>query len=134
MLPRLVALGYATRCDVAQARRPDKQVYRLTQRGERALRAWLEDTEPKTTDALILKVFFGDLVPAEVVAAHVRRHREEARAQLAEYREIERRIAGSPDDYHGYVTLRYGIARTRATIRWADEVLRELDARAAVAR
>jgi hypothetical protein len=28
--------------------------------------------------------------------------------------------------HFGYITLRFGIARARATVRWADETLAEL--------
>jgi hypothetical protein len=54
---------------------------------------------------------------------------EAAAAELAEYREIEKRIKGVEANYFGYVTLRWGLAQSRAWIRWADEILRELEAR-----
>src|SRR5919205_1638392 len=49
VLPRLVDRGFATARRVAQERRPDKQVYRITKKGEEAFRAWLE--EPIDEDA-----------------------------------------------------------------------------------
>ena len=44
-------------------------------------------------------------------------------------REIERRIKDRRENYFGYVTLRWGLAQSRAWIRWADEILRELEGR-----
>jgi PadR family transcriptional regulator AphA len=43
VLPRLVAGGYATARHVEQSSRPDKQVYRITAKGEETFRAWLEE-------------------------------------------------------------------------------------------
>src|SRR5919206_1453004 len=43
VLPRLVAGGFATTRRVAQERRPDKQVYRITRKGREAFAAWLEE-------------------------------------------------------------------------------------------
>src|ERR1051325_690197 len=42
VLPRLVEGGYATTRRVTQERRPDKQVYKITRKGERAFKEWLE--------------------------------------------------------------------------------------------
>src|ERR1051326_2875399 len=43
VLPRLVAGGFATTRRVAQKRRPDKQVYRITRKGRDAFQKWLEE-------------------------------------------------------------------------------------------
>ena len=125
VLPRLVAAGYATRRGVAQEQRPDKQVYSVTAAGEAALREWLLES-PRSNDEFLLKVFFGDLMPPAALVALVERRRAEAQETLSEYRAIERRIAGEERDYHGYLTLRWGLVHVAATIRWCDGVLREL--------
>ena len=132
VLPRLVEGGWAARRDVAQQQRPDKQVYRITGKGRRALVDWLEEPVERDDggrDPFQLKVFFGRLMRREALVAHIERRRAHAEADLAEYREIERRIAGRAEEYHGYLTLRWGLTRARAQIRWAKEALRELDAR-----
>src|SRR5262249_37655704 len=43
VLPRLVTGGFATTRRVAQERRPDKQVYRITKKGRDAFEQWLEE-------------------------------------------------------------------------------------------
>ncbi len=48
--------------------------------------------------------------------------------RLRDHEKIERRIARNEHDRFPYVTLRFGIARARATIAWADEALEELGA------
>ena len=129
VLPRLVESGYATARTVAQERRPDKQVYRITKKGEQAFRDWLEepaDERPGSRSPFLLKVFFGGRMSREALVAHIERKRAEAERELAEYREIEERIRDDQASYHGYVTLRWGLAQAEAWIRWADEILREL--------
>jgi PadR family transcriptional regulator, regulatory protein AphA len=122
VLPRLVRAGLARSRKVTQSSRPDKHVYRITTKGRVALRDWLEHSEDSES-TFLLRVFFGDQMSEQALAALIGRRRDLARAQLAEFQEIERRGA----DFHPYLTLRWGLAHHRALIRWADEILRELD-------
>lgn len=129
VLPRLVQGGYATVRTVAQERRPDKQVYRITTVGTEAFVRWLEepiDERPGSTDLFLLKVFFGGRMRREALVAHIKRRRAYAAAKLAEFRELEEEIRDDEASYHGYLTLRWGLAAAEAWIRWADEILREL--------
>src|SRR5206468_10696994 len=45
VLRRLVDTGLATRRDVAQSARPNKQLYRVTERGRELVREWLDRPE-----------------------------------------------------------------------------------------
>jgi DNA-binding PadR family transcriptional regulator len=132
VLPRLVAGGYATSRRVQQSSLPDKQVYRITATGEEAFRTWLEEPVEERPDArstFLLKIFFGRHMSREALVAHLERKRDWATSYLAEYREIEERIRDEESSYFGYVTLRWGIAQAEAWIRWADEILLELEQR-----
>ena len=126
VLDRLFEAGFVSRRDVAQTDRPDKQVHRITSSGERAFRAWLEEPVWRSHDELLLKVFFGRHLATEALTEIVSKYRDDERARLAEYFEIERRIANDPRSRFGYATLRFGLSSARARIRWADELLREL--------
>jgi PadR family transcriptional regulator AphA len=132
VLPRLVADGYATSRRVAQSSRPDKQVYRITAKGEEAFRAWLEEPvveRPDTRSTFLLKIFFGRHMSRGALVAHLERKREWALSYLDEFRGIEEQIRDEEPSYFGYVTLRWGIAHAEAWIRWTDEILRELEER-----
>jgi PadR family transcriptional regulator, regulatory protein AphA len=132
VLPRLVEGGFATARRVEQSSRPDKQVYRITKRGEKAFRKWLEEPveeRPGSRSPFLLKIFFAREMSREALVAHVERRRDEAARELAEYREIEERIRDDAASYFGYVTLRWGIAQADAWIGWADEILLELEER-----
>jgi DNA-binding PadR family transcriptional regulator len=128
VLPRMVERRLATRRGVVQAARPDKQLYRITRAGRAALRDWVEAVEPATEanrDAVLLKIFFGELARPEVVAEHVAALRRHDAELVAEWEAIEPRVGGPADRYRRQ-TLRYGLARGRATLAWAEDVLLEL--------
>ena len=131
VLPRLVEDGYATTRRVAQERRPDKQVYRITARGRRALKEWIEET-PTASDPdrnpLLLKLFFGDHSSPEVLAEQVRERREAMEQLKAELNEIDARLGESERDFYSNLTRRYGHRYADAIIRWAKEVERDLAA------
>jgi len=129
VLPRLVEGGFATVRTVAQERRPDKQVYRITKHGKDTFVRWLEepiDERPGSSDLFLLKVFFGGRMRREALVAHVERRRAYVAEKLAEFREIEGEVRGDETEYYGYLTLRWGLELAEAWIRWADEVLPEL--------
>ena len=131
-LRRLVVRGYATEREVAQRDRPDKRLYAITPTGRKALRHWLETSEagPEVTKGpLYLKVFFGGLMDPEALKAQLEECRRQAREGLARFREIEKEIAGRPEFLFPGLVLRRGIAHKRASIRWAEEVLEELERR-----
>ena len=118
ILPRLVGAGLARRRTVRQETRPDKQLYTLTPAGKRAVRSWLEHTEPRSFDELMLKVFFAKLVPRAALLAQLE--------QLDEYRAIERNIARKPESRYGYLTLRYGLELMPCRVQWIERALKEL--------
>lgn len=133
VLPRLVEGGYATTRRVAQERLPDKQVYRITRKGEQVFRDWLEEPVEERTGSrnpFLLKLFFGRWMSKEALVAHLERRREQVLRAQAEYREIEESIRDDEVSYFGYVTLRWGLAEADALIGWADEILAELEERA----
>jgi DNA-binding PadR family transcriptional regulator len=126
ILPRLVDAGLVRRRDVAQSGRPDKQLYRLTPKGEEALRRWVAEgeLEPETSrNTLLVKVFFGDLAEPEQILEQVRRRRREMEQLKAELEEIEANRSG---DLYPRLTRLYGLEYAKAIIRWTKAVEREL--------
>jgi DNA-binding PadR family transcriptional regulator len=126
VLPRLVRDGLATRREVAQTGRPDKQLYSVTREGRALLDAWLAEVVPGDRDRLELKIFVGGLVPPEVLIAQVEQYREDAQAFLDELLAIEpTNTREGHDRYHGYL-LDLGLATALTQVRWADGVLADL--------
>jgi PadR family transcriptional regulator, regulatory protein AphA len=131
ILPRLVERGFAESSTVAQETRPDKQLYRLTPRGRRALEDWLNSAEPPrgvARDGLLVKIFFGEHADADVLRQQIEGRKRRAEQQLAELEAIERTIDRSAD-FFPYLTLLHGLEDARSTIAWADGALRELKRR-----
>jgi PadR family transcriptional regulator AphA len=133
VLGRLVEQGLATRRDVPQDDRPDKALHRITAKGRRAVRDWLDDEvleEDVERQPFLLKLFFARHGDPDATIRQVEAYRAAAADRVATYRAIERHILEHDrvERHFGYITLRFGIARARATIRWADETLAELRA------
>jgi DNA-binding PadR family transcriptional regulator len=126
VLPRLAADGLARRRDVAQTTRPDKQLYRITREGKRALEAWLAEVEPGNVDAFHLRLFYGGLVPSEALVAHVEAFRDLQRERLGVFDEIDATNTNRGHDWYHRLLLDYGYVHARASLRWADDVLSKL--------
>ena len=126
VLPRLERSGLARRRVVAQASRPDKQLYAITRAGRRALDAWLETVEPGATESFWLKLFVGGLTSTDVLLEHVAQFRADTAQRLATYREIEPTNTNTGHDWYHRHLLRLGIARAELDLAWADRVARAL--------
>lgn len=125
MLTRLSSAGLARRRRVVQQARPDKQLYRITEAGRRALASWLETVEPGD-DAFYLKLFVGGLTTHDVLIEQVERYREAQRARLEELRALDKTNTRTGNDYYHGFLLDLGLDRAGRSIRWADRVLAEL--------
>ena len=108
-------------------RGPDRRLYRITKGGERALKAWLEAVEPGDRDGFYLKSFLGGLMSREALVSHYRQFRVDTLEQLAVYQQLEPTNTRRGHDYYHYFLLKLGIEQAELALRWADEVLAELE-------
>jgi PadR family transcriptional regulator AphA len=132
VLPSLVEAGYAKSRTVAQERRPDKQVYRITATGRAALRRWIEGTPDSPTpdrNPLLLKIFFGEYASAEILLEQVRARRAEMEQLKDELDALDKRARGDEHDLFPQLTRMYGRRYADAIIGWADDVERKLGQR-----
>jgi PadR family transcriptional regulator, regulatory protein AphA len=139
VLPRLVDRGLASASTIAQEKRPDKTVYRITPRGKHELRAWLASPDVIVAPGrhgLLLKLFFGAHAEPGALIALVERHKRRAEEQLIVLERIEAEIdpEGREEDFFPYLTLLHGLEDARSTIIWAEDVLRLLARHRARAR
>jgi PadR family transcriptional regulator, regulatory protein AphA len=133
ILPRLVEAGLVRRRNVRQRGRPDKQLYRLTPEGRRALVSWLArgPVEPDLErHLLLLKLYFGELAGPEALIEQVRERREEverfrAELELADLSARARRA--ERDDLYSRLTRMYGLMWADAIIAWARAAEKELE-------
>jgi PadR family transcriptional regulator AphA len=127
VLSRLGRDGLARSRAGGRERGPDRRLYRITKRGERALTEWLETVEPGDRDGFYLKTFLGGLMSREALVGHYRQFRADTLEQLAVYQQIEPTNSRRGHDYHHYFLLKLGIEQAELALRWADEVLAELE-------
>jgi DNA-binding PadR family transcriptional regulator len=128
VLKRLAAAGLVSGRRVAQADRPDKRIFALTDAGMATLREWLdcvEAIEPEDRDGVLLKLFFGAFGDPEAGRRQLLDYRERVERRLATYREVERTFDGERGTaaLQRLQTLRLGIALMQASLDWADETL-----------
>ncbi len=139
-LDKLEEAGLVRARAVAQAKRPDKRVFRLTAAGRKALRAHtLRSPKPLAVrDELLVQVAALESGEPEAVREHVVERMEATEAKLATYRTAqERMLAGrSEEEYLAtaerigqYLTLLRGISFEEENLRWGRRVLQILDAR-----
>jgi DNA-binding PadR family transcriptional regulator len=126
VLPRLVKDGLAERRVVTQSSRPDKQLYRVSRAGRRALDDWLETVEPGARENFFLRLFVGGLTEPDVLLEHIAQFRADTEERLEEYRAIEPTNSNRGHDWYHRHLLRLGIERAEHELVWADGVARAL--------
>ena len=114
--------------------RAESKVYSLTETGRERVMRWIGTPSlPRVPrNEMLLKIFFGEMVPLETVREQVRDFRARHEAQLLRFAGIEQWMRSE----HGHdprmpfwlMTLRYGQAESQAMVAWAEETLRTCDA------
>ena len=105
-----------------------RRVYRLTQDGQLAFEAWLSEPELQyeVRDEGLLKLFFGEAMPAEQLEELVQRRRDWYRGAAALFRGIGKELGPiEVKDPSGHV-LRYGIELMEWNADWWERLEREL--------
>lgn len=129
-LKDLAEAGWVSFVEEAQAGKPDKKEYRITDEGMAGLRQWLssEIKPSKTNDALLVMLYGGKHVEPHVLRHEVARHIELHKKNLKKLEAIEGLYLSLSKqqqvDYKlPYLTLRRGLSSEKAWLAWADEVM-----------
>ena len=132
-LKRLEAQKLVERARGAQKGRAGRQVYALTRTGRRELQEWLTrkpQMQPFRNE-LLLKLFFGRLVPRKACQEHLRHFRQRQEDFLRTYHQVEGWLHTEherhPDLPFWLMTLTYGVHQARALRDWCDETLAALE-------
>jgi DNA-binding PadR family transcriptional regulator len=142
-LRRLESHGLVTMREVPQTLRPDKRLYQITPEGTEAMLQWLRSSgvEPDSyKSALLLKMFFGHMLPHDVTLGLLEERRKQIAHELAmcEKRaaELQEKMQGSESDdetFFPLLTLQRSITLCQADLEWLDEALEQLRQRQAQA-
>ena len=122
-LRRLSEAGLVEAAEAEGGRR--RTAYRLTAKGRRALRTWLDESPEtfETRDEGLLKLFFAAADPGSAVTALTGKRDFHAR-KLEELRAIEE--GGKPEGF-ALMVLRHGIEMSEWTVAWCDRAIAELE-------
>lgn len=107
--------------------RPPKNVYSITEAGRKELDKWLmipvEDFQFR--NELLLKLFFSDDVPNEIILDHINGVRERHIKELASYGNMEDMLSKNAKNEKGLplwmATLSYGRLHAEAMLKWCEE-------------
>jgi PadR family transcriptional regulator, regulatory protein AphA len=134
-LARLTEQGFVEMEKIAQADRPDRKVYHITEAGHKDLLGWLsappQMQESRSTP--LIQVFFCGQLPNEDILtkfeyfAGLMREILERYDQVPDQIEIHAPEIASPRErYFWLLTLDLGIRTMRANLEWAESVIAQI--------
>lgn len=132
-LKKLASNGCVSSKTERQKGKPDRRIYSITEKGRERLRKWLAvPPQPEIPrNEMLLKLFFGEEVPARLLIGYVERMAEERRALLELLERTEREEIDKNQRYPGApywrMAAHFGQMEMRAHLRWAEETLAELN-------
>lgn len=142
-LRRLESHGLVTMREVPQTLRPDKRLYQITPEGTEAMLQWLRSSgvEPDSyKSALLLKTFFGHMLPPDVTLGLLEERRKQIAQELtmcerrtAELREKMQGSEADDETFFPLLTLQRSITLCQADLQWLDDALEQLRQRQAQA-
>jgi len=129
-LKQLVADDLARIEQITEEGKPQRNEYKLTEKGSDVLKKWLEkpiEHIPTEKNEVLFKLFFARHLPLENTIRHLREYKKMLQTQYNTYNDIERmlkeRRAGDTDLIYWLITLDYGKRTTKAAIEWAEVTL-----------
>lgn len=116
-----------------QKGKPDRRIYSITEKGRERLKEWLAvPPQPEIPrNEMLLKLFFGEQIPTQILIGYVERMAEDRRALLEVLERVEREEIDKnqhcPGAPYWRMATHYGQMQMRAHLRWAEETLAELN-------
>jgi DNA-binding PadR family transcriptional regulator len=131
-LKRLATEGLIVAGASDSVHKQHRKEYSLTEAGRACLQEWLArpfQNDPPRNEFL-LKLFFGREAAPSVCIGHVRELQERNRSSLATMQQLEAFAGaqGSQNPHYPFwmLTLRLGMAMTRAALDWGESALAQL--------
>lgn len=132
-LKKLANDGFVSCKTERQKGKPDRRIYSITGKGRERLKEWLAvPPQPEIPrNEMLLKVFFGEQIPTQILIGYVERMAEDRRALLEVLERVECEEIDKNQHYPGApywrMAAHYGQMQMRAHLRWAEETLAELN-------
>jgi DNA-binding PadR family transcriptional regulator len=131
-LKKMAADGLVTAKVERQKGKPDRTIYSVTKKGHERLTNWLTvPPQPEIPrNEFLLKLFFGERIPTEILIGWVERMVEDESAVLRELTRVEHEEIAQNRHYPGApywkMAARFGQLELKAHLKWAEETLKEL--------
>ena len=131
-LKTLAAEGFVTAKFERQKGKPDRRIYSITEKGRERLLKWLlVQPQPEVSrNEFLLKLFFGERIPTEILIGWVERMVESESAVLRELIRVEREDIAQSQQYPGApywkMAAHFGQMELKAHLKWVAETLAEL--------
>lgn len=107
-----------------------RYVYKLTPAGKNVLENWLKQPPESVQlrNELLLKLFFGNLLPIGDNIEHLKKYKKELETKLSTYLEIKKELStdDSKESLYGLITLEHGIGQVLASLEWCDKAIKML--------
>jgi DNA-binding PadR family transcriptional regulator len=128
----LTAMAEAGLVEAGERGARDRRPYSITDQGRSAFAIWVAQPpgEELIRFPLLLTVVFGAHIPADLLAAHLARHRELHAKRLAQYEDDLARAEAAPSgqglDAYLSACLDFGLRYERAVLDWFDNLPTEI--------
>ncbi|ORT60845.1 PadR family transcriptional regulator [Streptomyces sp. CB03238] len=126
-LGRLEKSGLIEGEEIAQESRPNKKIYRLTDAGREALRAWFEETadEPRVRDEFFMKLA---LAPRTGLADQIALINKQRREYLNTMRNLSKLAATEDrDNRMSHLLIEGAMLHLQADLDWLERCQEELE-------
>lgn len=130
-LRRLAAEGLVTSKTEREKGKPDRHIYSITKKGREHLASWMA-VPPQAEiprNELLLKIFFGAQISADILIGYLGHMAKGERAVLDQIARTIEEIAKNqqyPDAPYWKMAARFGQFELEAHVQWAEETLAEL--------
>ncbi|WP_137991658.1 PadR family transcriptional regulator [Streptomyces vilmorinianum] len=126
-LGRLEKSGLIEGEEIAQESRPNKKIYRLTDAGQEALRAWFDETasEPRVRDEFFMKLA---LAPRTGLADQIALINKQRREYLTTMRNLSKLAATEDRDNRiAHLLIEGAMLHLQADLDWLERCQEELE-------
>ncbi|MFE5966959.1 PadR family transcriptional regulator [Streptomyces sp. NPDC056463] len=126
-LGRLEKSGLIEGEEIAQESRPNKKIYRLTDAGQEALRAWFDETadEPRVRDEFFMKLA---LAPRTGIADQIALINKQRREYLITMRNLSKLAATeNRDNRIAHLLIEGAMLHLQADLDWLERCQEELE-------
>ncbi|HBF36231.1 MAG TPA: hypothetical protein DDW50_02805 [Firmicutes bacterium] len=137
--------GYVASKILPQEDRPDKRLYNITEEGEKAFHEWLrnfpETLSVSNRDEFMVRIFFGSKLGAKELKQQFERFIEEKKYIMKTIAELKKQFGRlvtqnferktafevEKEACYWHFTVRRAQISNEASIRWAEECIKELE-------